>query len=52
MPYKFIHIWNLRKKTNELREKEKEETKNQTLTNREQTDGHQTGGGWRNGLNR
>ena len=34
MPYDFTHMWNLRNKTNEQREK-KRETKKQTLNYRE-----------------
>ena len=43
-PYDFIHMWNLRSKTNEQREKKRDkQTKKQTLNYREQTGGYQRG---------
>ena len=45
--YDFIHMWNLRNKTNKQRKsKRKRQTKKQTLNHRKQTDGYQRGGGW------
>ena len=38
IPYDFTHMWNLRNKINEQREKKKRPTMKQTLNYREQTD--------------
>ena len=48
MPYNFTHIWKVRHKTNEQREK-KRGTKKQTPNYREQTGGCQRGGEWGDG---
>ena len=42
--YDFMHMWNLRNKTNKQREKRQKKHKKQTLNYREQTDGYQMGG--------
>ena len=42
-------MWNLRNKTNEQREKEREITQETDFNYREQTDGYQRGGRWGNG---
>ena len=42
MPYDFIHMWNLRNKTNEEKNRQ---TKKQSLNYREQIDGYQKGDG-------
>ena len=44
IPYDFTHVWNLRNKTNEQRQKKERLTKKQTLNYREQTCGSQKGG--------
>ena len=42
-----LPMWNLRKKTNEQRKKERErQTKKHTLNYSQQTDGYQNGSGW------
>ena len=48
IPYDFIHMWNLRNKTDEHRWKKERErqTIKQTLNYKEQTECYWRGGGW------
>ena len=51
IPYDLTLMWNLRNKINEQRGKKRGKPRN-TLNYREQCDGYQRGGEWRDRLNR
>ena len=46
IPYDLTHMWNLRNKINEQKQKTEKTNQKQTLNYREQTDGFQRGGEW------